>query len=606
MLPQALQALTAALKQNTNDLRSRLDWVRLHARNGTEDVVRRWIRRAEIPMDGDAEDLIELAQVLDRFGQRRKALDLGYATLKKNWGASERLHMAFMGLFLISSRSESFLRPIVVAEDSVVILATASGAQRRVRIEKTGSAEQEVLALDHPFAQQLLGKKTKDTVTQEPGIGEGTVWTIQEIKHKYLDLFHTVLEDHPTLFPHTRSFGKYTFDTEAAAESLEPIFEQSRQRARTVDEAIRLYQEHPMPIDGIGKMLGMDGIDASRALRFGADAEFDSCLGLYEERERAIESLLSATRVLVDAITLGIWDEIGLLDDLAAAGIRPNVVQATVDALSIRADEAKGETGRTGGHLGSQDGQIIYTEVSKAERREMARQAAALIDWVRANADILPTDVFQNDLLEQAKDVLSDSTIETINTGIAGGHVILMEDRRARQLAQAGGAEKTAWTQPLLMKLQYEGVISHDRYVALLAKMIVQKLSFVSLGADDLAQAASLGRDSQDFQALCQAMMKPNVDAYSSVQVASDFITSLWQTDRPADLGLAGEILRRTILLRDDFRVFKGVVFQVDRNIRGFGFPFSLWSRLWIAYCENFISGHFIKNQVIALAQRGK
>lgn len=601
MLKEALQQLNTAMGLDREDLGSRLDWVRLSARSGNPVVVERWAKRASLPASGDPLELMELAQMFDHFGQRRKALQLGYRTLRAHWGASERLHMGYMGLFLIRSRSEAFLQPSIVGEDCVVFVKDDNGGARSYRIEAGAAPSQEVLSPEHPFARKLLGKAVGDTVVLEAGIGQDTSWTIVEIKHKYLDLFHQAFELHETLFPNSRAIGKFHVDPNDQ-DSFEPVFEQARSRSRQVDNAVQLYRTTIMPIDGIAAMLGTDAIDASRGLRFRSGMDLDVCIGEFEEREIALRAVEAGGRILVDVLTISIWDELGMLEDLVRMGVRPCVVQSTIDALAQRVQDAQINIGQTGGSLEARDEKIYFTESTRAQRQEYAAAQQAVLDWVRQNADLVPTEPFKNELLAAATELLSHSTLDTLTTALATDVLLVMEDRRARQIAQSIGLARTTWTQPLLLKYQHDGSVSRDRYVELLARMVRQKIGFVAIRTEDVEQAAALGVDAADFQTLCESMMRPNVDIVSLVQVVADFIARPWLDGVPADPRFASVFLNLALSRRDGFRAFGGIIRKVARNIETMGYPQGLLSRIWKDYAVNFIEGHFIRGALRSVA----
>lgn len=603
MLKEAVRQLNLAMSLDKEDLGSLLDWVRLNARSGNVSVVERWAKRTGVPDEGDPLELMELAQIFDHFGQRKKALLLGYRTLRAHWNTSEKLHMGYMGLFLIRSRTESILFPKVVVEDSVVLVRDGSGTQRKFRIESGALPSQDVISPDHEFAKQLMGKVVGDTVVLEAGIGQDVSWTIVEIKHKYLDLFHDAIEGHGTLFPNSRAIGKFQIDPNNE-DSFEPVFEQARERGKQVDRAIQVYRTSPMPIDGIAIMIGSDPIDAARGLRFRSGVELDVCVGAFAERDLALRAVEKGGRVLVDALTISIWDELGVLDDFVGMGMRPCVVQSTIDALSQREQDARLGIGQDGGSLEAKGDKIIFTESTKTQRQEHADAQSKLLDWVRQNADLVPTEPFQHDILEVVPDVLSPSTYDTLTTALATDVLLVMDDRRSRQIAQAAGATMATWTQPLLMKYQQDGSISRDRYVELIAKMLRHKIGFVAVRGEDLDQAASLGLDSEDFQILCESLMRPNVDAASLVRVAAEFIARPWIDGVPANPKFASHILNLALARPDNFRVFSAIIRMVARNIEAMGYPQGLLSLVWSDYTERFIYGHFIRNAMVEAARR--
>lgn len=604
MLKEALAALARAVIRDPGDLRSRLDWVRLNVRSGTEQPVRKWAKNAQAPPAGDPEDLMELAQILDRYGQRRRAMALGYETLQAHWGSSERLHLMYMSLFLMHSRAEAFLRPRTVGEDSVVFLQSEHRGLADYKIERDGKAGPNVLLPTQPFAMQLLGRKQGDLVVPSTGIGQAIEWTVEDIKHKYLDLLHRAMDAHATLFPNSRSLGQFHFDP-TRDDRFEPMFEQARERARVVDEAVRIYSSQPLPIDGIARMLGGDAIDASRGLRFRLNVVTDSCIGLHQERDLAVRAIMqNHGSMMVDVLTLALWDEIGFLDDLLRLKVRPSIVQATIDTLSQRVDDVKQNVNSKGGSLEARGDRVVFIEVSREERQAVVDASQKLLDWVRANTDLVPTEPHAHEILDGAQELLSHSSYDTIATGIANGSLMLIEDRRLRGFAEASGAARCSWTQPMLLTMRHAGQISNERYVELLARLVEHKIGFVSIGGEELFSAALAEPEGATFRALCGAVARPTVDAASLERVATDFCIAAWTRNAPNADRLSGNILERLLTRADGIKLFCAVAVTVARNIGTLPFPDRLIGRLWADYIERFVVGHFIAEAVMQRAER--
>lgn len=505
LLPAALNALDRALEINPADLRSRLDWARICIRVGNENRVRAWARRAPIFEHGEPEDLLEVAQLFDRYGRRKDAMQIGYATLQRHWGQSERLHMLYVSIFLLNSKGSSFLHPKTVAEDTVVFLENGHGTKTYYKIE-AGAPSANVLTPDYPFAKELFGKKKGEQVTLAEGIGQPTTWTVVEVKHKYLDTLHRSMDAHATLFPGSRSFGLFHIDL-ASKDAFEPMLEQARHRARTVDEATKLYTNNVMPIDGVARMLGLDPIDASRGLRFNSGAMLDTCIGAHEERQLAFESLRGVSNILVDALTIALWEEIGLLALIPSLPIKIKVVQATIDALTMRADEARRAVSEKGGYLEAHGDKFAMIEVPKEHKESLSKAADQMLDWVRRNAEVIPTERVAHEQADQLEEFFSESSFDTCGTSAAANIPAIIEDRRLRGFATMIGAQRVSWTQPLLMLLLDQKQLTHGDYVDLVSNLGSMRIGFVSAGPGDLFAASLLGFDSPQFKSLVEVIL---------------------------------------------------------------------------------------------------
>jgi len=600
LLPKALEALETALQLNPNDLRSRLDWARLCIRDGKEERVRAWARRAPMVSDGTAEDLLEAAQLFDRYGRRRKdAMQVGYTALQLHWGSSERLHMMYMSLFLLNSKGGSFLHPKVVTEDTVAFLESDHGAKTFYKIEAGAARASNVLSPTHSFAQQLIGKKRGEEITVAEGIGPPVTWAIVDIKHKYLDLLHRSLDQHATLFPGSRSMGQFHIEV-GNKDAFEPIFEQARQRARTVEEALKLYTTTFMPVDGVAKMLGLDPIDASRGLRFNSGALLDTCIGANEERQLALESLRGTSEVLIDVLTVSLWDEIGLLSLFPKLPLKIKVIQATLDTLVMRADEAKRDIDQKTSSLEAHGDKISMIDVSKEYKESLSKTADKLLEWVREHADVIPTEGVDQEQVDKFEWFFSSSSFDTAATAATTKMAAVIEDRRLREFATMIGAMRVSWTQPLLMLLLHQKQISHGDYVDLIANLGSQRIGFVTAGSGDLYAAALLGFDSPQFKSLVEIISRPAVEGASLARVIVEFFLQLLNANIPEMRDkLFSSVLEAVLNRSDAIKLIRFIIVTVYRNLRAGGVLGTLISKSWSEYVDRFLVGHFIADVVI-------
>jgi tetratricopeptide (TPR) repeat protein len=589
MLPHALAALNTALDLDKDDLGSRLDWLRLCIRSNDEKKASKWIKKAAPDFNADPDDLMELAQLFDRYGRRPEALALAYKTLRRHWGQSERLHLMYMSLFLTRPRMDSFLVSKTVAEDTVVFLENGLGGTARYRIEAGVDPALDVLPPDRPFAQRLMGRAAGDLVVTDKGIGQPETWKIVQIKHKFLDLFHDTLESHATLFPGSRAIGRYNIEPNKE-DGFEPLFEQVRARARVAEQAADLYKNKLIPLDTFGKILGLDAIDASRGLRFRSNLTLDACIGSAPERDQAMIQLAGVKSVIVDPATIAIWQEIGLLAELdSIPGFGVYVVQATIDLLNRRVDDARSAVKQKGGVLEARGDKIAMIEPSKEEREARVEYTAALRDWCLEKAKVLPTEPLEG--MEEATAIFSRATIDTLGTLVETRLPAIIDDRRLRVFAAQLGAIQLGWTQALLMCWLNERKLSRARYARLVAKLKATRVGFVSVAGEDLLSALD-SVDQEEFKELVSALTIQTVEVHSLVRVVSDFIVALWADPKYKDRrDRLSSLLFEILLSRHDWLdVIHAIIVLVYKGVNRF--PFA--GNLWLDYVKRFAVGHFI------------
>ncbi|HEV7317457.1 MAG TPA: hypothetical protein VGO04_02450 [Ensifer sp.] len=600
LVDDALKVLEKAVKANQADLRSRLDWVRMALRAGQEVRVSAWAKKTHTSFGGSGDEFIEFAQILNRYGRRKDALRVGFDALAANWNTSERLHMGYLSLFLLQSRKDRSLKVKVVQEDTVVYLENDHGEKATYLIGSGSLPGIEILPPDHGFAKRLIGQKAGATVVLD-GIGQPVEWKIGEITHKFVVLFRRALDAHSRLFPKSRALGRFMIDFESK-DAFEPIFEQARERARVVSDAVQIYSENLIPIETIAKALGSDAIDTSRGLRFQSDVWLDSCVGDHAERRVAVENLEGQSAVIVDALTLALWQEIGFLDLVEKLPIVIHTVQATIDDFAQRADDAQQAVRQEGGSLEAHGDKVVMVKSTPQQRKALREASSSILDWVREHSKLLPTSAL-HERKEKIDDLLSSSTIDTIATARDTGMTIVAEDRRIRMLAADLGVKSSSWTQPLLLTLRESGVLGEKDYIRLIVNLRRQRIGFVSVGTHELLLATSMDR--HVFSTLAETVTDARVDASSLVPVASELACNFWtQTRFVAEREhYFSEILESLLRRPDGLALFVRIAHMAFGAVRDSGLVGAWQAYMWDQYMHEFARGHFIHDLV---AKRSK
>lgn len=597
MLPEALKALNAALLIDPDDLRSRLDWARLCLRNDDERRVARWIKKTDLDFEGDAEDRMEFAQLLDRYKRREEALSIGYQTIREQWAKSEKIHLGYMSLFLMHPAKDEFLEPDTVGVDTVVTIKSANGEVRTHRIEDNAHPDPVILTTDHPFAKLLSGKSVGEVVTSDGGIGQQEGWEIISISHKFVDLFRKAMNTHDTIFPGSKLLGRVQINPNSE-EGFKPVFEQARARARLSENVSELYRDNPIPLDIVSKTLGIDIIDASRGLRFSADITLDSCSGTTAERTQALKEISGTERIIVDTHSLALWEEIGLLalwEEISGPEIV--IVQATLDDLAQRFDEASQEIGQEGGSLEVSGDKFALIEPTKAEKQRRLRKQQDLLIWCRKNLKIVPSEACKALDTFQEEGILLDSTIDMLGTAIESNILAIIEDKRLRMIGQEAGLKAACWTQAFMITLLEGSHITRRQYAQIIAKIHEQKIGFVCITVEDLLICVEEEIDTQTFDLIADALLGPNVEIKSLVDVLIGFFDYLWILTRFAKKrkSVTGVVFRKILSREDGIQIIKQVVTRTYKRLSKYTYPRRLSADQLVEYFEGFITGHFLK-----------
>ena len=77
----------------------------------------------------------------------------------------------------------------------------------------------------------------------------------------------------------------------------------------------------------------------------------------------------------------------------------------------------------------ARDGNIVFIDIGKAERKRHHEFCTELVEWARRHAAIVPTEQLKLDEVYTRK-VLSEASVDTLGTAQAGGKAAVLEDRR--------------------------------------------------------------------------------------------------------------------------------------------------------------------------------
>jgi hypothetical protein len=134
----------------------------------------------------------------------------------------------------------------------------------------------------------------------------------------------------------------------------------------------------------------------------------------------------------------------------------------------------------------------------------------------------------------------------------------------------------------------------------LISQLGARRIGFVSAGADDLFAAAQLGFESPQFKSLVEVIARKTVEGPSLARVTVEFFVRLWDAGIPQIRDRLISAVLEAILTRPDaMQLIRVVVVAVDRNLRARPFPQSLLCKLWNDYVECFITGHFIRSELV-------
>ena len=161
MLSRARVLLERHCARSPGHLHGRLAWLSLCERMGDLPLVRQWLQNVSPSIEGSPQELMTLAQAIDRHLADAKCLRLGYRALRAGY-ADPTMHLAYTGglVFLGTTLKTLCGEPERIGIDTAVTLHQVTGDRTLVRIiesEPEPNIERCEIAPDDPLATRLLG-----------------------------------------------------------------------------------------------------------------------------------------------------------------------------------------------------------------------------------------------------------------------------------------------------------------------------------------------------------------------------------------------------------------------------------------------------------------
>ena len=576
-IPQdAVGRFSAALEQEPC-LETIIYLIRSLVVTGDRDSIVSLLERDAVDeLPGSPLERIEFSNVLSEFGEPARAIDLGYEAVTCGLDNPDIVRK-YLVLVLNSTwdqQDHSF--DGMVATGVWVHVTETNGKESKGLVgESENRPWGEKIEPTNAFFAKSLGLKTGDVFEHVNNVGVAEKWRVSEIKPRWLQAFHHLVESFGQRFPDAPGFGSMTI----ANDDIEPILEQVRRQSQAAGVRAELYLENGLPIAVAAGDTSGGGIDFAQYL-YSAGMQVRVCSGTAEEFKEALALVKDHRRsgAVLDALTA--WHA-------AALDIFP-VLKECLGSLAIPASELGRIKAMTaeftcggGGRsisLGYRNGQFIrYTETDD-ERADRLNELKLRISKIEETCEVepiefpdhfselgeflvglTPRDAFAPAVMAGKKRLLLCEDMEPIEfpdhfselgeflvgltprdafaPAVMAGkkRLLLCEDMMMRQLAGKAFGAKGVWLQAVLMSAEQEATMSHDLYSDAVVYLAAHRHGHISLNAQVLLSAFERDEspDLSNLQALCTYIGHTGADLQSHVALGAGFIDALWTSARP-------------------------------------------------------------------------
>ena len=527
LLRPALALLESRLATRET-LRERIGWIQLLARLNRPDNIINWLRTVESDIEGNAEELMTLARLVDHYLGDPKALAIGYRALRLGYSIPE-VHLSYAAGLIINGRAaqQGLTPPATIEPGAGVVLtneATGEALYRLIELSDDPVVERGEVAASDPLAKALLGLSNGDTIELERAGGAQT-FRVREVQHRYVFAFQRTLRDFCTLFPNNSAFGSFDIDDSKGDDRFEPMFAMARRRAEFGQQIEDLYRKSTAPLVMLSKFSGSSVFDLWEGLRAGPNGELRVALGNVAEFRRGREAAGEGIAV-VDPLSIYSWVRLGIGDILLKCRDRLAVVQSTIDILRGELDERRSHVGRKMGTFGWDGEHYHLVELSPETIDRQIADAVSAASLAEA-LQLVPaeTDVSLEENVAELLEDVHDAFVDTLLASLQAKRSILADDLGFRVIAQGAGALVT-WTQAFLQAAAADRIISGADYRNAIDAFVQSRFEFTQLGhLEILAELGEAGWSTNErLRRFASTLVRPNVGQQSVIGLMARLI----------------------------------------------------------------------------------
>ncbi len=546
-----------------------------------------------LDLHGNSEEQIWYAHFLMKHGHPERAISVAYSALQLGPENPEP-HSGYCGLILMNTRLGPNERVVPsvpeVAVDCWVEIEKGDGERRQFLISDDPKSEaqhlfQMIVDRSHDLARHCLGGAVGTTFQHGNGFGQQVAsWRIVDVKHKYAQACHVIMDEFDVRFPNSRLMAKVTM----VNDDVKPILQHIRERSEHHKKNSEFYTKQGFPISVLAAIQGGTSIEYAGYLR-NLGYTIQVCRGFENERQAALE-LISSRRlegVTIDALTAWTIHWSNSFDAVKRVFGTIRISQSCLDEITKMNVEAQNDTeGRFG--ISWKDGQFYKDEYSADQIQAFAARLSEVRNEIVSRCEVVPSEApdLIPDVSRELIENFSGDLLDPAFCAIRGG-LLLSEDMFYRQLAAQEFDVPGIWLQSVLMFALQENMIDFDDYCKKCISLAESKHGHLAVTAEVLTQIAlGSGEEAfENFNLISNVIGTIDADILSHYRVASSAIQQIWGANSLPLLlrkRLVSTLLSKLIRYRtDDWQDVLALLYLT------MGTAFRGYLQMWV-------SGHFL------------
>ncbi len=540
------------ISPDDNDMQIRLGMILIRSSKETEvdNVLDSFseIKDFSYLNDLSLEGCFELVLLHQMRFQPEKALKIMYEVRRTHFDKPDA-HLLYVKIFSsVAKEIHDVQNPTQVEKDTAVEINNSDDDYLYI-IEEREDADikRDELDVNHPFAQQLIGKNKNDAVSFGEKMFGPKTGKIIDIKSKYTHAFQESFRKYERLFPLDQGMGHITLDDSDDIddkERFEQMFKMIDQRQDKINKIEELYKENNLTIGTFTRLVGSNSLDTWGTLMGNRDLGIRCSIGDFDERKRVLNLLnQSNPKLALDIISLMTLHCLDAADIVVNTFGKLYIAQSTIDELQSIISEREGMwSKREGMIVGKKGKQYIKQIIKPEETKQGIEYLKNIIHWIRNNCEVgqATAGSEMNQLRRrELNDMLQPHFLDTVLLASQPGHLLFSDDGRLRHYAKTSLNSDAGtnfqidgvWTQVLLEHCVKQNLLDKADYDEMTIKLVCSRYYHTVFDADLLLEIAKRAnwKISEPYNSFVLALGRDRMHLNYALDVAVDFLFILWE-----------------------------------------------------------------------------
>lgn len=484
---------------------------------------------------GAPEHIMRLAQEILREGDFEKAYVTAYDLVRRH-ANNPNIALGYAGLGLMNEGNPMFTRAVAGPGAYVAVDAPDGMRQDFVIDEGTDFFGMSVLSAGSGIAARVTGLRRGDTFEmQKLGLDRPEIWTVAEVKSKYLHLHHLIFQEFETRFPDKPGLARFT----VGEDNIDVVLDVVRRSAEANVKNAQVYMDKAVPLAVVARGLGGDVVSFAQFVRQ-LGGRIATCVGTLPERTQAVRLARNhrGRGAVLDAYTAWVAAEIGILPVLKRwfGTLRtPASTMAMIDRMIRREGDGRGRRQMT---ISYQGGQFYRNEVTDEFRDRQIGALTRVRDCIEQNCEVVQV-LVPDDISETTESLLAVGGSRFLDSAFLAARtdaILLSDDMRFRELSAVATGAAGTWLQAALLAAAEARQLAASDYAKAVVGLAGHAHDHVVLNGPLLYLIAR--HDENGFPGLRTALQflgGPTAEMRSHLSVFFDFVTLLWPPDDVLD-----------------------------------------------------------------------